>query len=85
MDHVKFVNCQIKMKFDRLLSKLTLNMAYFCFHLLVARHRAFGCCNVARDGQMTHGKIWSSRMFCNDKLINQMKALNCNQNLLLFL
>ena len=85
MDHVKFVNVQIKMKFDRLFSKLTLNMAYFFFHLLVARHRALGCCNVARDGQTTHGKIWSSRMFCNDKLINQMKAWNCNQNLLLFL
>jgi hypothetical protein len=31
MDHVKFVNFQIKMEFDRLFSKLTLNMACFFF------------------------------------------------------
>ena len=52
MDHVKFVNFQIKMKFDRLFSKLTLNMAYFFFHLLVARHCALGCCNFVHDGKI---------------------------------
>ena len=76
MDHVKFVNFEIKMEFDRLFSKLTLNMAYFFFHLLVARHCALGCCNFVRDGRTTYGKILSSRMFCNNKFINQMKAWN---------
>ena len=85
MDHVKFVNFMIKMEFDRLFSKLTLNMAYFFFHLLVARHRALGCCIYVRDGRTTLGKIWSSRMFCNNKFNNQMTAWNRNHNLLHFI
>lgn len=72
MDHVKFVNFQIKMEFDRLLSKLTLNMACFFFHLLVARQRILGCCNFVCDGWTTLGNIWPSRMFCNIKFVKEV-------------
>ena len=72
MDHVKFVNFQIKMEFDRLFSKLTLNMACFFFHLLVARQRILGCCNFVCDGWTTLGNIWSSRIFCTIKLVKEV-------------
>ena len=72
MDHVKFVNFQIKMEFDRLFSKLTLNMACFFFHLLVARQRILGCCNFVCDGRTTLGNIWSSRIFCNIKFVKDV-------------
>ena len=72
MDHVKFVNFQIKMEFDRLFSKLTLNMACFFFHLLVARQRILGCCNFVCDGWTTLGNIWSSRIFCNIKFVKEV-------------